>query len=370
MQNNLTSRNSECSVCKDEKGFSLIELVIAMIVFLIVTASIYSVLQVAGRSRTLVNQQAQLNKNVRIALSLIGRDTYNAGFGYPLKNTVVLPDNRISVLLAIPNDTDSSRDTVPPIIAGDDLTLNTFNSASNVKTDQITFLFKDSTFNLVGEVGKEVSLPININAATTSATGIDEVVTISGSNAGCRKNDLFLVTGNTGSALGVVTGLINPGSTSSDPDKVQFSNGDVLGFNQTGTSGPLRGITAPASMQRVRMVTYFVTADGILTRREYVNVPPIGTATPKNYVDEPIVYGVENFQIRYILDDGSISDNPSAGADGKSGTSDDVQANLAKIRQVRYTIFVKGSELNPAGKPYTVNMTSTFSTRNLGYDAN
>ena len=51
----------------------------------------------------------------------------------------------------------------------------------------------------------------------------------------------------------------------SGTNKVQFSNGDVLGFNQTGTAGPLRGITTPASMQRVRMVTYFVAADGIYT---------------------------------------------------------------------------------------------------------
>lgn len=363
MQNNLNSPNGTLAVHKNEKGFTLLELVIAMIIFLIVTASIYSVLQVAQRSRTVVSQQAQLNKNVRIALSMIGRDTYNAGFGYPLNNTVVLPDNRISALLGIPNDTDNSRDTVPPIIAGNNITLNTFNDASNVKTDQVTFLFKDSSFNLIGTAGSEVSLPLNINAATTTGTGIDEIVPISGSNSACRKNDLFLITGNTGSALGVVTAL-------SGSNKVQFSNGDVLGFNQTGTSGPLRGITTPASMQRVKMITYFVAADGTLTRREYVNVPPVGAAAPQNWVDEPIVYGVEDFQIKYVLDDGTVSDNPSAGADGKQGTSDDVQANLAKIRQIRYTIYVKGSELNSAGQPYKVNMTSTFSTRNLGYDAN
>ncbi len=362
MRDNLHSPDIKNAACKNEKGFSLLELIIAMVIFLIVTAAIYGVLQIAQRSRTLVSQQAQLNKNVRVAINLIGRDTYNAGFGYPLNNTVVLPDNRISALLSIPNDYDTSRDTVPPIIAGNNITLNTFNTSANVKTDQITFLFKDSSFNLVGATGSEVSLPLNINAATTTSTGIDEIVPISGSNSACQKNDLFLITGNTGSALGVVTAL-------SGNNKVQFSNGDVLGFNQTGSSGPLRGITTPASMQKVRMVTYFVTADGTLTRRDYANITPVGTATAQNWVDEPIVYGVEDFQIKYILDDGTVSDNPSAGVDGIPGNADDVQANLAKIRQVRYTIYVKGSELNAAGQPYRVNMTSTFSTRNLGYDA-
>ena len=50
--------------------------------------------------------------------------------------------------------------------------------------------------------------------------------------------------------------------------------------------------------------------------------------------------------------------------------ADDMQANLIKIRQIRFTIYAKGSELNPAGQPYKINMSSTFSTRNLGYDAN
>ncbi|MBK6590559.1 MAG: hypothetical protein IPG22_19950 [Acidobacteria bacterium] len=127
---------------------------------------------------------------------------------------------------------------------------------------------------------------------------------ISGSNAACRVNDVYIVIGNTGSTLGLSTAL-------SGTNKIQFSNGDLLGFNQTGTTGPLRAISTPASIQRVRMVTYFVTADGILNRREYANITPAVA-----FVDEPLVYNVENFQIQYIMDNGSITDNPSAGPDG------------------------------------------------------
>lgn len=364
MQNNLNSPSVRVFIVRrDEQGFSLLELVIAMVIFMIVTTAIYGVLQLAQRNRLLINQQVQSTKSVRFALSLIGRDTYNAGYAYPLSNTVVLPDNKISTLLNIPNDYDTTRDTVPPVIAGNNRNANTFNTTAGIMTDQVTFLFKDSTFNLIGAPGSEVSQPLNINAATTTAAGIDEIVPISGSNSACRKNDIFLVTGNTGSALSLVTSL-------NGTDKVQFSNGDVLGFNQTGSTGTLRGITTPASMQRVRMVTYFVTTDGVLTRREYANVPPVGANPPQNWVDEPIVYGVENFQIRYVMDDGSLSDNPSAGADGVPGTVDDVPGNLVKVRQIRFTINVKTNEVDHKGQPYKVNMTSTFSTRNLGYDAN
>lgn len=359
---NLLKFGRKENMAEAEGGFSLIELLLAMTVFMVVTGSIYGVLQVAQKSRSAVTNQVQLTKNVRLGLNLIGRDTYNAGYGYPLKNTVVLRDNRIATLLGIPVDVDSSRDTVPPIIAGNNITLNTFNETANVRTDQVTFLFKDSTFNLQGSVpGKEVSQPLNINAATTTGGGIDEIIPISGTNANCRINDLYLVTGNTGSTLGVATAL-------SGTNKVQFANGDLLGFNQTGTSGALRSITTPASMIRVRMVTYFVTADGTLIRREYVNVPPPATATA--YVDEPLVYGVEDFQISYIMDSGTEVLNPSAGPNGIAGDADDDQTALEAVRQVRLSISVRTTETDQQGRSLRLTESATFSTRNLGYEAN
>lgn len=350
----IYARDSKSARRYSNEGFSIVELIIAMVVFMIVMGAMYSVMSLSLLSRGVVNRQVPLSKSVRFGLNLVGRDTYNAGYGYPLRNTVVLRDNQISVLLGIPPDVDTTRDTVPPIIAGNNITLNTFNTTAGVRTDQVTFLFKDSTFNVVNGV----SQPLNINAATTTGGGIDEIVPISGSNANCRVNDLYLVTGNTGSTLGVSTAL-------SGTNKVQFSNGDVLGFNQTGTSGALRGITTPASMHRVQMVTYFVTAGGTLTRREYVNVLPA-----VNFVDEPLVYGVEDFQIQYVMEDGSLSDNPSAGLDGIPGNADDLQTNLAAVRQIRYTLSVRSTELDQTGQVNRVSMTSTFSTRNLGYDAN
>lgn len=339
-------------------GFSLLELLVAMVIFLVISSSVWGVLTVALKSRSVVSQQVGLVKNVRIGLNLIGRDTYNAGFGYPLKNSVVLRDNQISLALGIPSDYDNSRDTVPPIIAGNNITLNNYNTLPDVRTDQVTFLYKDSTFNPVGSGIDFVSQPVNINLPTTSGSA-DEVVPISGSNSCCRTNDIYLVTGNTGSTLAVATAL-------PDSNRIRFGSGDSLGFNQPGTSGTLRStITAPASIQRVQMVTYFVTSDGTLTRREHANVTPAAA-----FVDSPLVYGVEDFQIHYILDDGSIVDNPSAGPDGIAGTADDTPSNLAAVRQVRFTISVRSRELNSSGQPYKETMTVTYGTRNLGYDAN
>lgn len=336
-----------------QDGFSLLELLVSMTIFLIISGSVWGLLKTAQQSRETVSEKVQLAKNVRISLNLISRDALNVGYGYPSETSVVLPDNRISTLLAIPNDVDTSRDFVRPIIAGNNITLNTFSTTANTRTDQVTFVYKDATFNVVAGV----SQPLNIFAATTNGTGIDEIVPISGNNSACRVNDLYLVMGPTGATIGLSTAL---GGT----DRIQFSNGDLMGFNQTGPAGTLRAITVPASIQRIRMTTYFVTPDGVLTRREYGNVLPAAA-----FVDEPLVYNVENFQIQYVMDNGTLSDNPSAGPDGVAGNADDTGANLLAVRQIRFTVNTRSTERDDKGNFYRETMSTTVSTRNLGYDA-
>lgn len=361
MQNNSNVSNRTVAAAGNgENGFSMLELIIAMVIFLIVTGTIFGVMQVAQRSRSVVSQKVQLTKNVRIALNLIGRDAYNAGFGYPLKNTVVVPDNKISTLLGVPVDVDTTRDTVPPIIAGNDITLTNFNGITGALTDQITFLFKDSTFNLVGSVGppdQRVSQPL-LAFAPVDNSGIFEIAPTSGNVSLCRINDLYLISGGNTRILALATGF-------NGTDKIQFANGDVLDFNSANT---MSLITSDTSIHRIRMVTYLVTADGTLTRREYANSTPTVPATA--FVDSPLVYGVENFQIQYVLENGAITNNPSAGPNGIPGDADDTQSNLAEVRQIRFTVSVRSTELDAAGQPYRATMNSTFSTRNLGYDAN
>lgn len=361
MQINIDkNQQKNFSARHNEKGFTMLELVVSMIIFTIFLTSIWGVLDIGRKSRTAVSQKVQSTKSVRFALNMIGRDTYNAGYGYPVDITVVLKNNALSNLLGTPNDSNPTRDEVPPIIAGNNLTLNTFNTTAGVRTDQVTFLYKEPSFNMIGVAPDLVSQPLNINAATTSSS-IDEIIPISGSNVSCRVNDILLINGNSGSTLGVVTAL-------QGTNIIRFANGDVLNFNKTGATGSLRGITTPASMHRVKMVTYFVTADGTLMRRDFANSAAATSAQP--FVDEPLVYGVEDFQIQYVLDVGTVSDNPSAGPDGIPGNADDSQSILNQVRQIRYTISVRSTELDQKGQPYRTSMSTTYSTRNLGYDAN
>lgn len=356
MRKNPESSNRTTPINRGEQGFSLLELVISMVVFLIVTGAIYGMLRVAQNSRSGVSQQVQLTKSLRLGLNIIGRDTYNAGYGYPL-TTVVLENNKISPLLGIPGDSESTRDTVPPIIAGNNITINNLNGVAGASMDQVTFLYKDPTFNVSGAAGNQLSQPLSANiTAAASASDPDLITPTSGSNAAINVNDLLLVVGKTSSTLVVA-------SEKEDALTVKIRNGDLIGFNKS-KNGFLSLSVPLASVQRVKMLTYFVTSDGILTRREYVNADSVA------FVDEPLVYNIANFQIQYVLDDGSISNNPSAGVNGTAGDSDDNQAILAKVRQIRFTVTVRTSEGNATGQLRETTMSSTFSTRNLGYSAN
>lgn len=333
-----------------ERGFSVLEIIVAMVLFLGVTGSIWGLMQVGIRARTTTNESVQLTKTVRVGLNLIGRDTYNAGLGYPSSSSVVVADNKITNLLGIPPDANTALDNVPPIISGNDITLNTFNPTPNVRTDQVTFLTRDMSFNLIGDPGppdRRIPQPLTTDIPVAPSAAFVELRATTGSNAVCAVNDLYLVTGNDGNArLGVVTSL--PGS-----DRIRFTEGDRLLLNNGTTADSIQGIVGPnPSLQKITMVTYHVTADGTLTRRQYNNAPPSG------WVDEPLVYGVENFQIQYVMNDGSLSDSPTV-----------TQANLALIRQIRFTISVRSVENGPNNQPYRETMTATFSTRNMGYEA-
>jgi hypothetical protein len=93
-----------------------------------------------------------------------------------------------------------------------------------------------------------------------------------------------------------------------------------------------------------------------------------GTSTTQ-IQEQPLAYGIENLQIKYVMENSAITDDPAAGADGISGNADDNPPNLSMVRQVRFTITARGNDVDPQnGQRTKITMTSTFSTRNMGYD--
>ena len=84
-----------------------------------------------------------------------------------------------------------------------------------------------------------------------------------------------------------------------------------------------------------------------------------GTAS-EQIQKQPLAYGVQNFQVRYLMQDGTMSDDPSQG--------NTTPMKMNEVVQVEITVTVKSaSDQNGVITTELINVTSTFSTRNLKY---
>ena len=348
-----------------EGGFSLLELMIAMVLFLVVTASIYGLMQIGMYDRNRASRRTDVLKNARIAIRMIGSDVLNAGLGYNRTGAVV-PDNFNSTLLGVPPDVDGNRDMLTAVIAGNDL----FQNNLNANTDMIAFAYRDVDFN-----GGNVINLLGVSAVSGSPTVPRLTANTSTGAAAAQPYDLYLVESDTSQVLIMATAV--NGSTTIDAAPT-----DPLGLNQalngTGNLGSvLRQCTSSsdtncttysATVKRVFLVSYKVKPDGTLVRTIYGN--NTGAASTAQIQELPLAYNVQDFQIKYVLNDGTTTDNPSVGPDGIVGTADDSWQGFNNIRQVMITISVQSTDLDEkTKKPESITMTSTFATRNMEYDA-
>jgi prepilin-type N-terminal cleavage/methylation domain-containing protein len=66
-----------------ERGFSLVELMVAMTITLIVSAAIYGLLTSGSNAFRREPELADRQQNIRVAMDLVARDVFNAGAGLP-----------------------------------------------------------------------------------------------------------------------------------------------------------------------------------------------------------------------------------------------------------------------------------------------
>ncbi len=352
------------------RGFTLIEVMIAMVIFLIVSASIYGLLQVARVDRNRSSRRADILKNARVAVHLIGRDALNAGLGYHRRGAIV-PDNFLSNRLGIPADTNSERDILTSIIAGNNVYTNNLQPDTNVKTDMITFAFRDLDFNTSDVIQLE-----NVNTPAGSPE-IASLITKGANGAvNARTNDLYLIESDTSQVAVVATGTNGSNQIDISPTDALNLNQALNGLNEDGSllrkcvdSSDQNCTTYLASLKRFFLVKYHVKEDGTLIRTVYGNNR--NGLTPAEQIQEfPLAYNVENMQIRYVLENGTVTENPSVGDDGIIGTDDDRPEDFNLIRQITVTLTVQAFEVDEQTlKLDKITISSTFSARNLEYDA-
>lgn len=350
-----------------ESGFSIVEMIVAMVLFMIIVGTIYGLLQVGLIDRNRASRRSDVLKNARAAMHLIGRDALNAGLSYN-KSGAIVPDDFISTRLGIPVDADTERDVLTSILGGNDLFFNILNPDTNARTDLISFAYRDSDFN----GGNVISL--NNATAAPAAPATVRLQSAAGESRNAKAFDLYLVESDS-TQVAVM-------ATDSSLNTIDIAPGDPLGINQplngTGTGvSLLQRCTATitenctsyvASVKRFFWVAYKVKSDGTLVRMTFGN--NTGSGASAQIQELPVAYNIEDFQIKYVLEDGTTTDNPSIGADGVAGTADDRLSDFNLVRQITVTIKVQATENDEQlGTPDSITLTGTFSARNLEYDA-
>lgn len=366
-----------CSLKEKESqaGFSLLEMLVGISIFIIVTGSMYGLLELGRSDRNRTSRRGDTQKNARIAMYLIGRDVMNAGLGYH-KSGALVPDDFLTARLGVPVEVGTGRDTLTSVSCGNDVFTNKY-LPSNQKTDAIAFIYRDLDFNS----GKPVIVTDEVGSGTTTPVVLQTNAT---DLASLNKNDLFLAETKTSQIVGLVT------SKDTTNNRINVDSGDNLGLNQarnlksgstyigsllrkcasgtdtncttyTGVSGG--GIT----LKKIEMVSYQVSNDGTLLRTVYGNNKD-GTATDQ-IQQRAIAYGVKDFQITYQMIDGTIVDDPVVGADGIRGTADDTQTNMNNVRYVSIILTVSSTEVDEkSGIPELIILKSNYSLRNMSYD--
>lgn len=330
-----------------QRGFSLVELFISMIVFLIAISAIFGIVRISAiQKKTASNRTDQL-RSARIAVEYLRRDALNAGFGYHRAGGNA-PDDAAFELFGIPKDTDTQRDLLTSIIAADNLTANSLNTANSM--DFVAFLSRDPTFNngnlvnytSVGKSGNKVLV-------NTAANGAEN----------CATNDVYLLESDTG-----ITQVVGMATNVTGKNQIELDSSDPLKLNQKAT-GSVDDInllmpSSSGTIKKINIISYGINSSGTLIRKTYGN--QTGTAQVET---RELVYGVMDFQIKYFMEDGTTLDNPSSNHNGR-----DNQIKMNSVVQMQVTITITpnydGNKDVP-GVPVTIR--EFIGTRNLRYEA-
>jgi hypothetical protein len=152
-------------------------------------------MRLATMQKNTVNARTDQLRSARIALEYIRRDTLNAGFGYH-RTGGNIPDNTGNGLFGLPSDTDTQRDLLTSVIAGNNI--NTNSLVFGGRTDVLALVSRDPSFNngvLINYTGTAASgTAINVTTATNACTN-------------CNKYDLYLFESSTGTTQ--VIGMVS-----------------------------------------------------------------------------------------------------------------------------------------------------------------
>ena len=345
----------EPAALRREHGFTLPELLVAMVITLIVTGAAFTALQDATRASEAGAVMTDVNQNLRVGMNLVIRDLLQTGEGIPTGG-IPIPSGAGAQPGGRPGpegadwEFDAAWVVLPAISPGDDIGP----IVAGVSTDAVTLMFRDHRLDLS-------TAPLATVDADGSSVTFPGSIDISDDALGVHQGDLILFTNAKGNALQEVTGV--------DGQVAQFEGTAGSRLNQPGAEGgsivALRnedGTWPPTIAQRVVMVSY------------YLHVPDAGPITSPhlirriNYGEErAVAVGIENIQLTWDLVDG-VTNPTNVGDPGPTAADPDNENTEHQIRKANLYVAARSlATYSRTGQFLRSSLVTQVSLRSLAF---
>ena len=368
---------------KSQRGFTLLEFMVASAVGLIVIMAMTQLFRMGMNATFTVTQRAETQQNLRAAIELMTKDISLAGSGLPsggLQLATAGGNSKVACNQAgtcyVPADTYPTGNYMYGILPGFG---NGVQSAASITAapppavnDSITSIYCDYNFSLSNFKFTFPTTTSATVAVVNAAVAPNNILAPGGLNVGDLLLFLVSTPGNgktaqgtsaaqTASAVAEITGLPNNLT-------INFAGGDALNFNQAATAanslanaifnlGSGLGAGNQVTACRLNAVTYFL------------QVPPAGgtVQTPRlmrqvnglNAV--PVADNIINMQFSYDVIN-SVAGTMSA------NQSNPVGAGLSPALIQKVNMWVMGQSLTSGGnKNQSMYLASSVAARNLSF---
>jgi prepilin-type N-terminal cleavage/methylation domain-containing protein len=371
-------------ISKSQRGFSLLELMVASSIGLVVILAMTSLFRMGMNTTFTVTQRAETQQNMRAAIELMTKDISMAGAGLPSGGLQLASGGGNAKVACnqsgtcyVPADTYPTGNFMYGILPGFGNGVQggaVISSAPAAVNDSITSIYCDYNFpltNFTFSFPSQTQATVGLIAAPNAA--MPENITNPG---GLIVGDLlfFLVTtqglgtasGNQGTSAAQTAAVVAEITGIPSNTEILFATGDALNFNQTGanslantiaTLGPALGGGNTVTACRLRAVTYFL------------QVPPAGgtVQTPRlmrqvnGLTAVPVADNIINVQFSYDVISSTTGlmnanqSNPIAAGDSP-----------ALIQKVN--MWVMGQSLTKGANPFqSMYLASSVAARNMSF---
>jgi prepilin-type N-terminal cleavage/methylation domain-containing protein len=366
------------------RGFTLLELLVAIAVTLVIVGAAVLALRDALRTNQEVTFRSDMNDNLRAGLNLIEQDLIQAGSGIPtggipIPNTpnagntcnTTAPPNRPSLNggMTFP----ACNFVLPAVEPGNTLgpAVTPPDAAAGTPTDIITVLYADNSLGLdkspfysVNAKGQKICTNSTITAAGDSATFDAACINLAAAGIQIQPGDLIMFSNTIGNAIQTVTNV--------NGQTLNFAAGDAFGLNGTGDpqgtilqiqnstcNGAVppvcvpNGTYPPTTATRIWMISYYL--DNVADPQHVRLIRRLNF-----YPGQPVGETLEDMKFTYNFVDGAT--NPSNQPTVPAGFSEN------QIRSVDVFLGARSNYRDPMqGRFIRSNLETQVSLRSMAY---